>query len=734
MDTFYLLFYCFVAIAQIYFYMFVGIVAYYRKIFTMESLKKFTSIIYYVLMPIYSFMELSKVTTMETIKTYWLLIFSTSSCILVGYLIARIFHFTIGLDERIGQSFSVALAIPAIGSFPLVVAKLMCFSGGPLEGVPSCSRATGLMIVNYLASMIFLHFFALNLVQKDKNLNDNINRKLKYLWHVVLKKFDLKDYYALLLCEQFIEDPEIRFSVYNNFVENFELIIDEKFCYKLHLKNEKLNDICLKDKNEDSKLNKLPENDISLKEKKYETKLNVLPETNTVRKEIKKDLKMIQFPENDTDLKNIKEDSKMIELPEIEKYIKTEEKDLISNNLQMNSIRKLSVLDLGINFNLKELRIDKMKSGLFTGTEKKELDDGDYFNTSNLEENVNNYVENFKKMESSKYIDNKIINDLSLSLKLNKLKSWNLKKEENVKNMEEQKSIDVEVIDQKIIVPNNEEINIVTEPLVENLSNKIDVEIYYKTLFDTIEEHLNDSQKKAFNEHKHLIFQNLRKDISVFPIIEGISLPMNRINFVEEEWKKLEDYSKKNNLELKLEGTNFTITWKLIVSKIFSPPIIGCVLGLMFGISSISTILFSPNHFISNVIQIISIYHRSIIPLLFTCTGFTLMSSKSLILNSAFNKLHLGLSFLVRGVLVPFLGLAFIYLMRKYYGGEVESDRMLRFAMYVVWSLPTSSNLIVILNLVMHFREELGYILMWQIALMFINVTLNFLIYFSTIG
>ena len=734
MNTLYLLLYCFLAIAQIYFYMFVGIVAYYRKIFTMESLKKFTSIIYYVLIPIYSFMEISKVTTMESIKTYWLLIFSTSLCIFVGYLLGRIFHFTIGLEERMSQSFSLTLAIPAIGSFPLVLSKLMCFNGGPLEGEPSCSRATGLMIVNYLASMIFLHFFALNLVQKDKNLNDNINGKLKFLWHVVLKKFDLKDYYALLLCEQFIEDPEIRFSVYNNFVENFELIIDEKFCYKLHLKNEKLNDICLKDKNEDSKLNKLPENDISLKEKKYETKLNVLPETNTVRKEIKKDLKMIQFPENDTDLKNIKEDSKMIELPEIEKYIKTEEKDLISNNLQMNSIRKLSVLDLGINFNLKELRIDKMKSGLFTGAEKKEVDDGDYFNTSNLEENVNNYVENFKKMESNKYIDNKIINDLRLSLKFNKLRSWNLKKEENVNNMEEQKSIDVEVIDQKIIVPNNEEINIVTEPLVENLSNKIDVEIYYKTLFDTIEEHLNDSQKQAFNEHKDLIFQNLGKDISVFPIIEGISLPMNRINFVEEEWKKLEDYSKKNHLELTIEGTNYTISWKLIVGKIFAPPITSCVLGIMFGISSMTTILFSPNYFISNVIQIISIYHKAFVPLLFTCTGFTLISSKSLSLNSSFNKLHLGLSFLVRALLVPFLGLAFTYLMMKYYGGIVESDRMFRFAMFVVWSLPASSNFLIILNLVRHFREELGYVLMWQNAFCFINLTLIFLIYFSTIG
>ena len=132
-------------------------------------------------------MEISKVTTMESIKTYWLLIFSTSLCIFVGYLLGRIFHFTIGLEERMSQSFSLTLAIPAIGSFPLVLAKLMCFSGGPLEGVPSCSRATGLMIVNYLASMIFLHFFALNLVQKDKNLNDNINGKLKFLWHVVLK-------------------------------------------------------------------------------------------------------------------------------------------------------------------------------------------------------------------------------------------------------------------------------------------------------------------------------------------------------------------------------------------------------------------------------------------------------------------------------------------------------------------------------------------------------------------
>ena len=89
-------------------------------------------------------MEISgEVTSMETVKVYWLLLLSTVLCISIGYIFGRIFHHTCFLKERISESFSLTLAFPALGSLPIVLAKMMCYTGGPLEKQPSCTKENG---------------------------------------------------------------------------------------------------------------------------------------------------------------------------------------------------------------------------------------------------------------------------------------------------------------------------------------------------------------------------------------------------------------------------------------------------------------------------------------------------------------------------------------------------------------------------------------------------------------
>jgi hypothetical protein len=81
--------------------------------------------------------------------------------------------------------------------------------------------------------MFFVYVIGIFLVKKDKDLNDKINGKQQYLWQVIIKKFGLKDYFALFITQKFLSDSSLSVSIYNNFIENFKLEADENYNYKL---------------------------------------------------------------------------------------------------------------------------------------------------------------------------------------------------------------------------------------------------------------------------------------------------------------------------------------------------------------------------------------------------------------------------------------------------------------------------------------------------------------------
>ena len=503
------------------------------------------------------------------------------------------------------------------------------------------------------------------------------------MWPILLKRFKLNDYFVLYICDKYIIDNKISISIYNNFVKSFKLEADDNYAYKVSFDKEKL-------------VENIPKELESLSNK----------ENKAV---------------NDTD-KNAKNSvNNLIEINQ-----KSVENNLIDKE----------IIQHGIDFKLKERHVDRIKKSnpnLEGIEEVKGEDEENYFESSFLEENVKKYVEVIRKHESVKNIDKKIINELRESFKIaKKLQSFKVNFTSGLKVFENE-----EQINKPEDANMNNEIN-QSAPKLEivpiDSRQKLDIEIYYKTLFDTIEEHLLVSQKSGFEEEKKLIFSNLRKEISIFPIIEGISLPNSRIKIIEEEWDRLLDYSKTKNYDLKLDFIEKNIGSTIVINKLFSPPMIGCMIGIIFGISAMNKIVYSTNHYISNITNIIVISYKAYVPLLFMCTGISLIASKGLNINMSFSKFHLLLSFVARAVIVPFLGIGFIALMKNYFGGIIVKDRMFRFAMYIVWALPASPNFIVVVNLVKYFREELSYVLFWHNALVFANLTLILLVYFLTVG
>ncbi len=172
------------------------------------------------------------------------------------------------------------------------------------------------------------------------------------------------------------------------------------------------------------------------------------------------------------------------------------------------------------------------------------------------------------------------------------------------------------------------------------------------------------------------------------------------------------------------------VSVKIILSKIHSPPVIGCFLGLLIGMSGLREVLFSTNHYISNIIDCIQIITKATVPFLYVNLGISILAIKNLNpLNTPLDKRYIILSFIHRNIVIPSIGLFYIYLWKTYYGGMVLASKVFRISMFMPFCLPCSTVVSVVCNLVKYFQEESGFILFAHTITMFFNLTVLYLIY-----
>ncbi len=154
-------------------------------------------------------------------------------------------------------------------------------------------------------------------------------------------------------------------------------------------------------------------------------------------------------------------------------------------------------------------------------------------NSINVEENMEIFVENVKRHKSMKVLYKKVISELKQSYYIIMKKQTFYEKEE-IKKMVSLSNIPVsnkvEKTESHKDIENNKKENFSEMPIFKNNDNQIeserkgivdtkskaDIIIYYKTLFDTIEEHIKENQKSSFHEERNKIFENLNKEIPYF--------------------------------------------------------------------------------------------------------------------------------------------------------------------------------------------------------------------------
>ena len=519
------------------------------------------------------------------------------------------------------------------------------------------------MIFNFVINAIFLFLFGFLLVGKDKYFNNEINEKLSYIWHIFLKKLDLKDNYILLLSKKFLESNNENSKICEKFNENFQLECDENYNYSLKIRENNLTrnqvEILRKQKEKNEIVDVGPINI-----DKRELEVEVVEE----KKEIS-----INFKKNDNEIIRLKE-----------KKVSTASKSF--NNYVHPTINLNHPISL-------DLKSKKVVSG-------------------------KNNINKLKKSSSHLIINPNKINEINCkphkcpNIQASVYSIDNFQKEEN----DEEK---LEILSLNEILENN---------------RNDDIEKYYDIIFEIIADQISIDQTYDLNVEKVKIFQNINKAIPIFPIVKGIAITRSRVKQISEEWTKLNNYVVDKKLQLKLSPNLNPISLNMILSKIISPPIIGCVVGILLGIANMNHVIISTNHYLSNMTTVLRISYRAFVPLVMITTGVVMFSTKGLNINSPFTKYNLLITFIVRGLLIPWIGIGYMYLWINNIGGIAKTDKVVRLAMYVPWALPSAQNYTIVCNLLNYYNEELGYILKWHNALIFFTVTLNLLIYFSLVG
>jgi hypothetical protein len=262
-----------------------------------------------------------------------------------------------------------------------------------------------------------------------------------------------------------------------------------------------------------------------------------------------------------------------------------------------------------------------------------------------------------------------------------------------------------------------------------------DIELYYYKIFGFVEKHLNEEKKSEFEELKFFVLDSIYGIPPKFPTVKFIPINQEMLKIIESEWEIFEGRARNIQPEFCFKNNDIPITVSLVIAKIQSPTAIGCILGLVLGMSGLRDVLFSSNHYITNAVSSISLITKSVVPFLYIVVGISMTSIKSIdYMHTYISKKYIILSFILRFVILPGIGIIYVWLWKTFYGGIIASSAVVRITLFFPFCLPCKSTIVVIVNIVKYFAEETGLVLFTHNTSIVITLTLLYLIYYVVIG
>ncbi len=261
-----------------------------------------------------------------------------------------------------------------------------------------------------------------------------------------------------------------------------------------------------------------------------------------------------------------------------------------------------------------------------------------------------------------------------------------------------------------------------------------DINRYYSKMFRIIKENLNITYENEFELEKSEIMKNLHDIPPKFPFARGIEV--NRINIKDIDiiWADYLISIKKLNYEFELHSNLMNADIFLIINKIHSPAVVGTILGLVIGISGMRNILFSTNHYITNLVEGILVFTRATVPFLYVSVGVSFVTIRGFSLDLAVSKKHMLLGIIIRFIIVPGFGLLWTWIWTEFYGGSIKESKVFRISIFIPFCVPSSANLVIITNLLKYFIAESNLLLVGQNITLLVSLTILYLIYFVAVG
>jgi hypothetical protein len=768
---------CFFAILQVKIYLTVGVIAFIRKIYSANALRNLNQMIMNYFLPIYAIIEIARMTTKENVSLIWILIIGVVLSIVIGFICGRIAHYIFKLDERISYSFNLLTSLPSIGTLPLVLGKSLCYPGAPLEDDPECANILGFMLMNYLIFQLILNFVGFQVLTNDSNLSKKVDEKLSFLWRILIDKFVKKDYTVKYLFEKYMKDSKQAEAKFEEFVGKYSLVLDGMTYILLgeEVKNIDIEDIEKRESKSVNIENNVMEekvdnavdnaddmknyfnneasnpvsnydmtfNDTSPKihnlrstgENKFISSLANPEQNNDSSRDIddlykfdhlNKEVKLTVEPKDEQKrLSNIQEEaieenilSEKDNLKSSQERLQSEEVEFVEHKTEAGLKRAISQKDV----------IKKPHDPLM-----KELEDIIHDKKNKLihyetDDNIGTFANN----ELVKLYDvEPIIHHLPLTADLNHIHRYESVIDEDYLFIHP----DDFIINKQIKAQQLEE-----KQRVVNLRSKSSkklfehVDRYYTKVFEYIENDLKERKKEEYEHEKMDILKDLYLLPPKFPIVRCVQVNKINLAIVEEEWKKYEELIKKVLPNFKLTSPQTAFSMQIVLKFLFIPAIVGCIIGLFVGLSHMRDILFSTNHYITNLVDGIYILTRATVPIMYVPIGVGFVSTKGLTMQLPISKKYILISFIVRFVIIPGIGYIYVYLWYTYYGGAIATSKVLRITMFIPFCVPSTANLVVMTNIVRFFMEETAFILLIHNAFLIISLPTLYMIYFIIVG
>ena len=282
-----------------------------------------------------------------------------------------------------------------------------------------------------------------------------------------------------------------------------------------------------------------------------------------------------------------------------------------------------------------------------------------------------------------------------------------------------------------------EELDLIIEEPNQNLTEKEIILNYYQSAFDIIESDPSIFNIELITEYEAMKEEILRKVHHTppkFPIVRSAQIDYQTLDLLNKEWEQFEPKLKTGNQSFKglPQGK---IDNQILMAKIYAPPTLGVVIGLILSLSNLRLIIFdNKNHYWSNIVDGLNVIDKTMVAFLFLLIGLSSASTNGLSMNVPLKKKHIIIVFIMRFIIIPGIGLLVIYFWKNIYKGIVKESLVFRIILFFPWCLPSAPNMAVIVNLTQYFFEEYGYLILLQNVASVVTLTILYLVYFILIG